>query len=72
MPEPIVICPHTTLSGSKRDTSPISINVADVTIECGYGGIGRGCVVEKGGSHFSFGKIRNLKNSMQTYTQHFL
>ena len=59
-PDPFVICPQATLTGSKRDTSPIFINVPDVTIECGHDGIGSGCIVERGGSHLSFGTFSVL------------
>jgi len=53
--EPFVICPHTTLTGSRRDSAAIFIDAPDITIECGYGGYGEGCVVDRGGTHFSFG-----------------
>eukprot|EP00815_Leptocylindrus_aporus_P001718 CAMPEP_0116058312 /NCGR_PEP_ID=MMETSP0322-20121206/5124_1 /TAXON_ID=163516 /ORGANISM="Leptocylindrus danicus var. apora, Strain B651" /LENGTH=302 /DNA_ID=CAMNT_0003542475 /DNA_START=123 /DNA_END=1031 /DNA_ORIENTATION=- len=52
---PFVICSHTTLTGGWRDTAPIFINAPDIVIECGQGGTGKGCIVDRGGSHMSFG-----------------
>lgn len=58
---PFVICSHTTLTGGWRDTAPIFINAPDIVIECGQGGTGKGCIVDRGGSHMSFGKLIELE-----------
>ncbi len=49
VPDPFVICPHTTLRTSLGRNSPIFIDAEDVVVECDT------CVLDTPGTHFSFG-----------------